>query len=58
MAFDYDLVVIGVGPTGEEAAAQAAYFGKRVAAIERGEAPGGAGTHTGTAARAASWACT
>ena len=48
MAFDYDLVVIGVGPAGEKAAAQAAYFGKRVCAIERETEPGGAGTHTGT----------
>jgi NAD(P) transhydrogenase len=48
MAFDYDLVVIGVGPAGEKAAAQAAYFGKRVCAIERAAEPGGAGTHTGT----------
>ena len=30
----YELVVIGAGPAGEKAAAQAAYFGKRVA-IER-----------------------
>ncbi len=48
MAFDYDLIVIGVGPAGEKAAAQAAYFGKRVCAIERASEPGGAGTHTGT----------
>jgi NAD(P) transhydrogenase len=48
MAFDYDLVVIGVGPAGEKASAQAAYFGKRVCAIERASEPGGAGTHTGT----------
>jgi NAD(P) transhydrogenase len=48
VTFDYDLVVIGVGPAGEKAAAQAAYFGKRVAAIERAAEPGGAGTHTGT----------
>src|SRR5688572_30791054 len=46
--YDYDLVVIGIGPAGEKAAAQAAYFGKRVAAIERAPEPGGAGTHTGT----------
>jgi len=46
--FDYDLIVIGVGPAGEKAAAQAAYFGKRVLAIEREAEPGGAGTHTGT----------
>ena len=48
MAYDYDLVVIGVGPAGEKAAAQAADFGKRVCAFERGSEPGGAGTHTGT----------
>ena len=46
--FDYDLIVIGVGPAGEKAAAQAAYFGKRVVAIERAADPGGAGTQTGT----------
>ena len=45
---EYDLVVIGIGPAGEKAAAQAAYFGKRVAAIECAPEPGGAGTHTGT----------
>src|SRR5439155_25259047 len=48
MKVDYDLIVIGTGPAGEKAAAQAAYFGKRVAAIERASEPGGAGTHTGT----------
>ena len=48
MAFDYDLVVIGSGPAGEKGAAQAAYFGKRVAVIEKGEEPGGAAVHTGT----------
>ncbi len=30
MSERYDLVVIGSGPAGEKAAAQAAYFGKRV----------------------------
>ena len=44
----YDLVVIGSGPAGEKAAAQAAYWGKRVAVIERSEKPGGASAHTGT----------
>jgi NAD(P) transhydrogenase len=48
VAYDYDLVVIGVGPAGEKGAAQAAYFGKRVACVERAEQPGGAGVHTGT----------
>src|SRR3974390_1797000 len=48
MASDYDLVVGGVAPGGERGAAQAAYFGKRVACIERAEEPGGAAVHTGT----------
>ena len=48
MAAEYDLVVIGAGPAGEKAAAQAAYFGKRVAVVEREPEPGGAGTRTGT----------
>jgi NAD(P) transhydrogenase len=48
MAYDYDLVVVGCGPAGEKGAAQAAYFGKRVAVIEVAPKPGGAGVHTGT----------
>jgi NAD(P) transhydrogenase len=48
VAYDYDLVVIGSGPAGEKGAAQAAYFGKRVAIVERARAPGGAAVHTGT----------
>jgi NAD(P) transhydrogenase len=44
----YDLVVIGSGPAGEKGAAQAAYFGKRVAMIERAPHVGGAGINTGT----------
>jgi NAD(P) transhydrogenase len=44
----FDLVVIGAGPAGEKAAAQAAYFKKRVAVIEREPEPGGAAVHTGT----------
>src|SRR5262245_22165630 len=43
----YDLIVIGGGPAGEKGAAQAAYFGKRVAIVER-ERIGGAVTNTGT----------
>ena len=38
----FDMVVIGSGPAGEKAAAQAAYFGKRVAVVERSPTPGGA----------------
>jgi NAD(P) transhydrogenase len=45
---DYDLVVIGSGPAGEKGAAQAAYFGKRVALVERTPFPGGACINTGT----------
>ncbi len=45
---DYDLVVIGSGPAGEKGAAQAAYFGKRVAVVEARPQPGGVCVHTGT----------
>src|SRR5947207_9804332 len=44
----FDLVVIGSGPAGEKGAAQAAYFGKRVAIVEREPALGGAAANTGT----------
>lgn len=44
----YDLVVIGSGPAGEKGAAQAAYFGKRVALIEKEPVLGGAAANTGT----------
>lgn len=44
----FDLVVIGSGPAGEKGAAQAAYFGKKVALIEAASEPGGACTNTGT----------
>lgn len=46
--YDYDLLVIGSGPAGEKGAAQAAYFGKKVALIEREEVLGGASVNTGT----------
>jgi NAD(P) transhydrogenase len=39
---DFDLVVIGSGAAGEKGAVQAAYFGKRVAVVERRPEPGGA----------------
>ncbi len=44
----YDLIVIGSGPAGEKGAAQAAYFGKKVALVERTPYLGGAGINTGT----------
>jgi NAD(P) transhydrogenase len=44
----YDLIVIGSGPAGEKGAAQAAYFGKRVALIEKAPVLGGAAANTGT----------
>jgi NAD(P) transhydrogenase len=44
----FDLVVVGGGAAGERGAAQAAYFGKRVAIVERRSQPGGATVHTGT----------
>ena len=44
----YDLIVIGSGPAGEKAAVKAAYFGKKVALIEKSSDSGGAGVQTGT----------
>lgn len=44
----FDLIVIGCGPAGEKAGAQAAYFGKRVAVIERADHMGGSCINTGT----------
>lgn len=44
----FDRIVIGCGRAGEKAAAQAAYFGKRVAVIERTQAVGGSCINTGT----------
>jgi NAD(P) transhydrogenase len=38
----FDMVVVGAGPAGEKAAAQAAYFGKNVAVVEDAPALGGA----------------
>jgi NAD(P) transhydrogenase len=44
---DFDLVIIGCGPAGEKAGAQAAYFGKHVAIIESADV-GGSSINTGT----------
>jgi NAD(P) transhydrogenase len=48
----YDLVVIGSGPAGEKGAAQAAYFGKKVALIERAPRFGGTVANTGIPGKA------
>ena len=45
---NFDLIVIGCGPAGEKAGAQAAYFGKQVAVIERAQYLGGSCINTGT----------
>ena len=45
---DYDLLVIGSGPGGQEAAITAAKLGKRVAIIERKPYVGGVSLQTGT----------
>lgn len=44
----FDLIVIGTGPAGEKAAVKAAYFGHRVAIIEKEPVYGGAEVITGT----------
>ena len=44
----YDLVVIGSGPAGSSGALMTAYFGKKVALVERAKSVGGAGINTGT----------
>ncbi|MDB5394772.1 MAG: pyruvate/2-oxoglutarate dehydrogenase complex, dihydrolipoamide dehydrogenase component [Rhodospirillales bacterium] len=47
-ATHHDLVVLGSGPAGEKGGAQAAFFGKKVALVERESSFGGAATNTGT----------
>ncbi len=44
----FDLIVIGTGPAGEKAAVKAAYFGHKVAIVEKEEVFGGAEVVTGT----------
>lgn len=44
----YELIVIGSGPAGEKAAVKAAYFGHKVALVEKASMFGGAGVVTGT----------
>lgn len=43
---NFNLIVIGSGPAGEKGAAQVAYFGKKVALIERDQYLGGAAAST------------
>src|SRR5437016_12982588 len=45
---DFDMVVIGSGPSGRRAAVQFAKLGKSVLVIERGRRVGGVSVHTGT----------
>ena len=52
MTAAYDLIVIGSGPGGEKGAAQAAYFGKKVALVERASRFGGAVANTGIPGKA------
>ncbi|MGD8277425.1 MAG: Si-specific NAD(P)(+) transhydrogenase [Gemmatimonadota bacterium] len=47
-AYDYDLIVIGSGPSGQKAAIQAAKLDKRVAVVERTSVLGGVCINTGT----------
>src|SRR5580658_7234602 len=44
----FDLIVIGSGPAGEKGACKAAYFGKKVALVEKEPVLGGAAANTGT----------
>ncbi|MGI9013927.1 MAG: Si-specific NAD(P)(+) transhydrogenase [Phycisphaerales bacterium] len=46
--FDYDLICIGSGPSGQRAAVQAAKLGYRVAVIDRERMVGGCCLYTGT----------
>jgi NAD(P) transhydrogenase len=47
-AASYDLLVIGSGPAGEKGGLTAAFFGKRVALVEKSALVGGAVANTGT----------
>ena len=47
-AYDYDMVVIGTGPSGQKAAVQAAKAGKRIAIVDKRDFVGGVCVNTGT----------
>ncbi|MBB3769635.1 NAD(P) transhydrogenase [Angulomicrobium tetraedrale] len=46
--YDFDMIVIGSGPSGRRAAVQAAKIGKSVLVVEKGRRVGGVSVHTGT----------
>ncbi len=46
--YDYDMIVIGSGPSGRRAAIQCAKLGKSVLVVEKGRRVGGVSVHTGT----------
>ena len=48
MGYDYDIIVIGSGPAGQNAAVQAAKLGRRVAVVECNRELGGVCVNTGT----------
>lgn len=48
MAYDYDLLVIGSGPSGQKSAIAAAKMRKRVAMVDKRTSIGGVCVHTGT----------
>jgi NAD(P) transhydrogenase len=45
---EYDMIVIGSGPSGRRAAVQSAKLGKSVLVVEKGRRVGGVSVHTGT----------
>jgi NAD(P) transhydrogenase len=48
VTYDYDMLVIGSGPSGRRAAVQSAKIGKSVLVVEKGRRVGGVSVHTGT----------
>ena len=46
--YDYDMLVIGSGPSGRRAAIQFAKLGRSVLVVEKGRRVGGVSVHTGT----------
>ncbi|MBI1204361.1 MAG: Si-specific NAD(P)(+) transhydrogenase [Rhodopseudomonas sp.] len=46
--YDFDIIVIGSGPSGRRAAIQSAKIGKSVLVVEKGHRVGGVSVHTGT----------